>query len=211
MGDRAQEFLRAAAARPELTGLFTAFDPTVPQVALSVDREKARTLGVPLPDVFSTLQASLGGAYVNDFNRFGRLYRVFVQADADFRQKPEDIGQFYVRSHTTGAMIPLSALVTIDSDAGAESTLRYNLLRSVEISGQAAAGYSSGQAMQALEEVADKLRRRGVRVVMCEANDLVRSKLERAGIPAMLGEGSYADDLTSALRQCAPAVVPNSV
>jgi HAE1 family hydrophobic/amphiphilic exporter-1 len=154
LGDRAQEFLRAAAARPELTGLFTAFDPTVPQVALSVDREKARTLGVPLPDVFSTLQASLGGAYVNDFNRFGRLYRVFVQADADFRQKPEDIGQFYVRSHTTGAMIPLSALVTIDSDAGAESTLRYNLLRSVEISGQAAAGYSSGQAMQALEEVA---------------------------------------------------------
>ncbi len=149
-----RKFMEAAQKRPELTGLFTAFDPTVPQVELTVDREKARTLGVQITDVFSTLQASLGGAYVNDFNRFGRLYRVFVQADSDFRQKPEDIGRFYVRSRTTNAMIPLSALVQVVPSAGAELMIRYNLMRSVEITGQAAEGYSSGQAMEALEEVA---------------------------------------------------------
>ncbi len=154
LGAQTQVFLAAAAKRPELARLFTAFDPGVPQIALEVDREKARTLGVPLPDVYSTLQASLGGAYVNDFNRFGRLYRVFVQAGADFRQKPEDIGQFYVRSRTTGAMIPLSTLVKTNPEAGAELTVRYNLLRSVEVSGQAAPGFSSGQAMKAIEEVA---------------------------------------------------------
>ena len=154
MNENVQLFMRAANQRPELTGLFTAFDPNVPQVELSVDREKARALGVPLNDVFSTLQASLGGAYVNDFNRFGRLYRVFVQADADFRRKPEDIGQFYVRSRSTDAMIPLSTLVDVKSSAGTELTIRYNLLRSVAISGQSGEGYSSGQAMAALEEVA---------------------------------------------------------
>ena len=154
LSEQAQAFLQAARQRPELTGLFTAFDPTVPQVELSVDREKARTLGVQITDVFSTLQASLGGAYVNDFNRFGRLYRVYVQAASDFRQKPEDIGQFYVRSRTTNAMIPLSTLVQVKPSAGTELTLRYNLMRSVEITGQAAEGYSSGQAMEALEEVA---------------------------------------------------------
>ena len=151
--EHTQAFMAAARQRPELTGLFTSFDPTVPQVKLDVDREKARTLGVPLSDVFTTLQASLGGAYVNDFNRFGRLYRVFVQADADFRQKPEDIGQFYVRSRTTNAMIPLSALVRVTPSSGAEVTTRYNLMRSVPITGQAAEGYSSGQALAALEEV----------------------------------------------------------
>ncbi|HPT15754.1 MAG TPA: multidrug efflux RND transporter permease subunit [Kiritimatiellia bacterium] len=154
LNEQTQAFLAAARQRPELTGLFTAFDPTVPQVALTVDREKARTLGVQITDVFSTLQASLGGAYVNDFNRFGRLYRVYVQADSDFRRKPEDIGQFYVRSRTTNAMIPLSALVQTTPSAGAELTIRYNLMRSAEITGQAADGFSSGQAMAALEEVA---------------------------------------------------------
>lgn len=154
LNEQVKAFLAAAQKRPELTGLFTSFDPTVPQVSLDVDREKARTLGVQLADVFSTLQASLGGAYVNDFNRFGRLYRVYVQADSDFRRKPEDIGQFYVRSRTTNAMIPLSTLVKATPSSGAELTIRYNLMRSVEITGQAADGYSSGQAMAALEDVA---------------------------------------------------------
>ena len=154
LNEQVKAFLAAAQKRPELTGLFTSFDPTVPQVSLDVDREKARTLGVQLADVFSTLQASLGGAYVNDFNRFGRLYRVYVQADSDFRRKPEDIGQFYVRSRTTNVMIPLSTLVKATPSSGAELTIRYNLMRSVEITGQAADGYSSGQAMAALEDVA---------------------------------------------------------
>lgn len=153
-GEQVRNFQAAASQRPELSRLFTGFDPTVPQIALAVDREKVRKLGVPVTDVFNTLQTSLGGAYVNDFNRFGRLYRVYVQAEADFRQRPEDIGQFYVRSTTTGAMIPLSTLVTVTPDSGTETTMRYNLFRSAEISGAAASGYTSGQAMQALEEVA---------------------------------------------------------
>jgi HAE1 family hydrophobic/amphiphilic exporter-1 len=154
LGAQLRAFLAAANQRPELTQVYSAFDPNVPQVALEVDREKARSLGVQINDIFSALQASLGGAFVNDFNRFGRLYRVFVQAEADFRQKPEDIGQFYVRSRTTNAMIPLSTLVKVKPDAGTELTVRYNLFRSAEISGQAAPGYSSGQALKALEEVA---------------------------------------------------------
>lgn len=156
LDEQVKAFMSEAKKRPELTGLFTAFDTTVPQVALDVDREKARTLGVQLSDVFTTLQASLGGAYVNDFNRFGRLYRVFVQAGADFRRNPEDIGQFYVRSRTTNAMIPLSTLVNVTPSAGTEMTIRYNLMRSVEVTGQATEGYSSGQAMDALKEVAQK-------------------------------------------------------
>jgi HAE1 family hydrophobic/amphiphilic exporter-1 len=157
LGQEAFRFLSAARERPELAGLFTAFDPGVPQVSIEVDRDKAGKLGVPMNDIYSTLQASLGGAYVNDFNRFGRLYRVFVQADADFRRQPADIGRFEVRSATTGLMIPLSTLVTVTPDSGAEMTTRYNLYRSVEISGRAAPGYSSAQAMRALEEVAAKV------------------------------------------------------
>ena len=157
LGIETMKFIVEARQRPELTGLFTAFDPRVPQIALAVDREKVSKLGVPINDVFATLQSSLGGAYVNDFNRFGRLYRVFVQAESNFRQKPEDIGQFFVRSATTGVMIPLSTLVTVTPDAGTEMTTRYNLMRSVEISGRAAPGYSSAQAMQALEEIAGRI------------------------------------------------------
>jgi HAE1 family hydrophobic/amphiphilic exporter-1 len=162
LGDATFQFLAAARRRPELTGLFTAFDPRVPQVALEVDREKVSKLGVPVADVFATLQASLGGAYVNDFNRFGRLYRVFVQAESDFRRRPEDIGQFHVRSATTGAMIPLATLIHVTADAGTEMTMRLNLFRSVEISGRAAPGFSSGQALQALEAVAAEVLPRGM-------------------------------------------------
>ncbi len=157
LGKQVFQFIEEAGKRPELTGLFTVFDPRSPQVELAVDREKASKLGVPIHEVFNTLQASLGGANVNDFNRFGRLYRVYVQAESDFRQKPEDIGQFYVRSATTGEMIPLSTLVTVKSVSGTEMTTRYNLLRSVEISGRASPGYSSGQAMRALEEVSKQV------------------------------------------------------
>lgn len=153
LGRQAQAFIAAARTRPEIGRMFTSFNPNIPQIALTVDREKVSKLGVSIDEVFSTLQSCLGGTYVNDFNRFGRLYRVFVQADADYRQKPDDIGAFYVRSKTTGAMIPLSTLVTGKASAGIESSLRYNLYRSAEISGSAAAGYSSGQAMTALEEV----------------------------------------------------------
>lgn len=154
LGEQVLRFLAEARKRPELSGLFSVFDPRSPQIQLEVDREKASKLGVPITDVFSTLQASLGGAYVNDFNRFGRLYRVFVQAEAEYRQQPEDIGHFYVRSAASGEMIPLSTLVRVKPVSGAEMTTRYNLARSADISGRAAPGFSTAQAMKALEEVA---------------------------------------------------------
>ncbi|MFN2427497.1 MAG: efflux RND transporter permease subunit [Candidatus Binatia bacterium] len=154
LGGYTRAFLDAARQRPELANLFTSFDPTVPQIGVELDREKARKLGVPINDVFTALQAILGGAYVNDFNRFGRLYRVYVQAEPEFRQKAQDIGSFYVRSKTTGEMIPLSTMLTITPVSGTEITNRFNLFRSVEISGVPAPGYASGEALSALEAVA---------------------------------------------------------
>jgi HAE1 family hydrophobic/amphiphilic exporter-1 len=153
LGEEARKFLAAGRRRPELGTLFTAFDPNYPQVKVDLDREKARTLGVPVNEVFQTMSAALGGAYVNDFNRFGRLYRVYVQADAEDRLKAADIGRIYVRSKTTNEMIPLSTLVTIKNIAGTELTTRFNLQRSVEIQGAPAPGYTSGQALAALEQV----------------------------------------------------------
>lgn len=157
LGDYTRQFLDAARKRPELANLFTSFDPTVPQIGVELDREKARKLGVRVDDVFATLQAILGGVYVNDFNRFGRLYRVFVQAEPEYRQRPSDIGSFYVRSRVTGEMVPLSTLLAITPVSGTEITNRFNLFRSVEISGVPAAGYASGQALSALEEVAGEV------------------------------------------------------
>jgi HAE1 family hydrophobic/amphiphilic exporter-1 len=157
LGEQAGVFLAAARERPELANLFTSFNAESPQVKVSLDREKARSLGVPISDVFAALSTAFGSSYINDFNRFGRLYRVFVQAEPEFRQRAEDIGQIHVRSTTTGEMIPLSTLVTVTPSSGTEITNRFNLLRSVEITGQAAPGYTSGQAMQALEAVADSV------------------------------------------------------
>jgi HAE1 family hydrophobic/amphiphilic exporter-1 len=153
LGAQTRAFLTAARQRPEFASLFTAFDPTYPQVKVDLDREKARTLGVPVSDVFQAMSTAMGGTYVNDFNRFGRLYRVYVQADAAYRRKPSDIGDVYVRSKTTNTMVPLSTLVTIKSVTGTEITTRFNLLRSVEINGAPARGVSSGQALAALEDV----------------------------------------------------------
>jgi hydrophobe/amphiphile efflux-1 (HAE1) family protein len=153
LGNQTRAFLAEARQRPELASLFTAFDPTYPQIKVDLDREKARTLGVPVNDVFQAMSAAMGGTYVNDFNRFGRLYRVYVQADADYRRKPTDIGDVYVRSKTTNTMIPLSTLVTIKTIPGTEITTRFNLLRSVEINGTPARGVSSGQALATLEDV----------------------------------------------------------
>jgi HAE1 family hydrophobic/amphiphilic exporter-1 len=153
LGELSRRFMEAARQRPEIGNVFTSFDPRYPQVKVDLDREKARKLGVPVDEVFQALAASLGGTYVNDFNRFGRLFRVYVQAEADYRRKPDDIGQIYVRSSTSGDMIPLGTLVTVTSQAGTELTNRFNLLRSVELNGVPAAGFASGQALRALEQV----------------------------------------------------------
>ena len=153
LGEQTQKFLAAARQRPELGTVFTSFDPNYPQVRVELDREKARTLGVPVNEVFQALSAALGGSYVNDFNRFGRLYRVYVQADAAQRLKAEDIGKIHVRSKSTNEMVPLSTLVTIRDISGSELTTRFNLQRSVEIQGSPAPGFTSGQALAALEQV----------------------------------------------------------
>ena len=158
LGEQAKRFIAEAKKEPALaqSTLFTAFDPATPQVGVTLDREKARTLGVPVNDVFTALQAAFGGAYVNDFNRFGRLYRVYVQAEAVARQKAEDIGKLFVRSKTKGDMIPLSTLVAVDRAAGPELSIRFNLFRTVEITGAPSPGYTSGQAMAALETAASR-------------------------------------------------------
>lgn len=154
MQEQTMRFIAEAQKRPELANVFTQFDAGVPQIGVDLDREKARKLGVNINDVFVTLQAALGGAYINDFNRFGRLYRVYMQSEANYRQTVSDIGSFYVRSRTTDEMIPLSTLVTVKNTSGAEVTYRFNLFRSVQLSGAAGPGYSSGQAITALEELA---------------------------------------------------------
>jgi HAE1 family hydrophobic/amphiphilic exporter-1 len=153
LGDETQKFLQVARERPELGTVFTSFDPSYPQVKVDLDREKARTLGVPVNEVFQAMSTAMGGTFVNDFNRFGRLYRVYVQAESETRLKASDIGNIFVRSKTTGEMIPLSTLVSVKDIAGTELTARFNLLRSVEIQGSPARGYTSGQALAALEDV----------------------------------------------------------
>jgi multidrug efflux pump subunit AcrB len=151
LGEIGQQFAAAARKRPEVGNIFTSFDPRYPQVKVELDREKARKLGVPINEAFQALATSLGGSYVNDFNRFGRLFRVYVQAESEYRRYPQDIGQIWVRSKTTNEMIPLSTLVTITSQGGTEITNRFNLLRSIEFNGVSAPGYASGQTLAALE------------------------------------------------------------
>jgi hydrophobic/amphiphilic exporter-1 (mainly G- bacteria), HAE1 family len=153
LGEQARAFITAGRQRPEIGNLFTSFDPNYPQVKVDLDREKARTLGVPVNEVFQTMSAAMGGAFVNDFNRFGRLYRVYVQAESTDRLHASDIGKINVRSKTTNVMVPLSTLVNVNDTAGTELTTRFNLLRSVELQGSPASGYTSGQALAALEEV----------------------------------------------------------
>jgi HAE1 family hydrophobic/amphiphilic exporter-1 len=148
-----QRFLEAARQRPEIQGLFTPFRASVPQIFADVNRDKSLKQGVDLRDVFTTLQAFMGGTYVNDFNRFGRQWKVFLQAEPDYRRRAEDIGAFYVRNGS-GEMVPLSTLVDTRDLRGPEFTTRFNLYRAAEITGAPAPGYSSGEAMAALEQVA---------------------------------------------------------
>jgi HAE1 family hydrophobic/amphiphilic exporter-1 len=148
-----QKFLTAARKRPELAGVVSPFTANVPQLFADVDRDKALRQGVALGDVYQTMQTFLGGLYVNQFNRFGRQWRVFVEAEGENRVDPEQIGQFYVRNDA-GTMVPLSALQSTRGTFGPQFTNRFNVYRAAQVNGNAAPGYSSGQAMAALEEVA---------------------------------------------------------
>jgi hydrophobe/amphiphile efflux-1 (HAE1) family protein len=149
----AQEIVDRGNRSPELQGLFTSFRPTVPQVFVDLDRAKAKTLGVPVSHVFDTLQVFMGGLYVNDFDRFGRLFRVFAQAEGDLRARPEDVDHLWVRSER-GEMVPLSTLVKLEHVAGPRDIPHYNVYRAAKIQGSAAPGYSSGQALDRMEAIA---------------------------------------------------------
>ncbi len=147
------EILHDANAQAGLTNVFSSFRATEPQLFADVNRTQAKTLGIPLSDIFLTLQACLGSLYVNDFNKFGRTYQVNVQAEAPFRQRVEDVRRLEVRNDQ-GAMVPLGSIVNVEETLGPQIIRRYNLYPSASISGSAAPGFSSGQAMQIMERMA---------------------------------------------------------
>jgi len=146
-------FMAKASQTPELAGMFTSWQVNVPQLWADIDRTKARQLGVPVQDIFDTMQIYLGSLYVNDFNKFGRTYSVRVQADAPYRARPEDIGALKVRA-ASGEMVPLSALMKVRESYGPERAMRYNGYLTADINGGPAPGYSSGQAQAAIERIA---------------------------------------------------------
>jgi HAE1 family hydrophobic/amphiphilic exporter-1 len=156
LASNAQRFIEAAGRRPELAGVVTVFRPDVPQVFADVNEDKVYKHGVNSSEVYGTLQALLGSTYVNQFNRFGRTWKVFLQAEPEFRVKAEDIGGFYVRNRDH-EMVPLSTLMNPTPSVGPAFTNRYNMYRAVEVLGNPAPGYSSGQAMAAVEEVAKEI------------------------------------------------------
>ena len=152
LSDNVVKFMAAARKRPEIAGITTTYLPSVPQQFVEVDRDKVIKQGVPIGDVYKTIQAFMGGLFVNYFNRFGRQWQVYVEAEGDYRTKSENVGQFFVRN-ATGEMVPLSALTKFQSRTGPEFTMRFNEYRAAQLNGGASPGYSAVQAMKALEEV----------------------------------------------------------
>jgi HAE1 family hydrophobic/amphiphilic exporter-1/multidrug efflux pump len=154
LGDAVQALTAALARDPQLQGINTFFRPTAPQLRVEVNREQAISLGVPVGDVFDALQSTLGALYVNDFNMAGRTFRVQIQAEAPFRARPEQIGNVFVRSGTTGEMIPLRTMLAVSEEVGAEQAERFNGFLAAKVLGSGRAGVSSGEAIQAVERVA---------------------------------------------------------
>jgi hydrophobic/amphiphilic exporter-1 (mainly G- bacteria), HAE1 family len=151
-----QRFMVELQKRPEIAFLATTYAPAVPQLFAHVDEDRVFKLGVPIQDLYQTLQAFLGGTYVNQFNRFGRVWRVFLQAESQYRTDPSDLSLFYVRNQK-GDSIPLSTLVSLEKTSGPEYSNRFNEYRAIEVIAIPAPGYSSGQAMAAVAEVADQV------------------------------------------------------
>ncbi len=150
-----QKMIKGAAEEPALLPLSSSFAVNFPQFYVDLDRTKAKSLDVSISDIFNTLQTYLGALYVNDFNKFGRIYRVYVQAEKDFRSERMDISRLYVRNGT-GDMVPLSALIKVEQTRGVQTVKHYNIYRTAAIQGAAAPGYSSGQAIEAMERLAAK-------------------------------------------------------
>ncbi len=150
----AHQIVGASAARKDLTGLFTSFSANDPQMLVTIDREKAKAMNVPLSQITTTLSVFMGSEYINDFDFNNRTYRVFVQADQPFRMTAKDLHNFYVRSDS-GQMVPLDNLTTVAESSGAPVITHHNLFRAVEIDGSAAPGFSSGQGLKAMEDLAN--------------------------------------------------------
>ncbi len=146
---------------PELSPSFSSFQINVPQLFADVDRAKVKRMGVALTDVFETMQINLGSLYVNDFNRFGRTYRVVVQADAPYRSRADDIAQLKTRN-AKGELVPLGSLMRVERSFGPDRAIRYNAFPSADLNGAAAPGYSSGQAQAAIERIAREVLPRGI-------------------------------------------------
>src|SRR5206468_1220583 len=151
----AQQLIAQGYQTPGLTGLFTQFTASDPQFVVTVDREQVKSLGLSMSDVTNTMQVLLGSSYVNDFDFAGRSYRVYVQADQQFRSKPQDIERYYART-SSGRMMPLSDVITVREATAPKTITHYNLFRSAEINGSAAPGYSSGTALQAMAQLSDR-------------------------------------------------------
>lgn len=149
-------FLAKASARPELAGLFSNLHSNAEQIYINLDRQKARVLGVSIRSIYETLQGLFGSYYINNFNRFGRVYRVILMAESRFREIPGDLNQIYVRAKS-GTMVPLSALIQIQNSSGPSFISRFNGFSAAKITGQAASGFSSGEAIHAMEEVAKEV------------------------------------------------------
>ncbi len=155
LANNSLKFIQAANARPEIGSAFTTFQASVPQRYMDIDREKALKLGVPLSDLYTTIGAFMGGSYVNDFTRFGRLYKTYIQAEPQYRVDEKQISNFFIRNKD-GNMVPLGTLTTIEDISGPDYTIRFNLFRAVEVTGSPAPGYTSAETMAALEEVASE-------------------------------------------------------
>jgi HAE1 family hydrophobic/amphiphilic exporter-1 len=153
LAEQTTRFAQAATARPEIASVVTTFRPSVPQRFMEINRDKVLKAGVALSDIYTTVGAFLGGSYVNDFNRFGRLYKAYIQAEPEYRISEDRINLFFVKNKN-GDRVPLSAFVSIKEIAGPDFTNRFNLYRSIELSGGPAPGYTSVQALDALEAVA---------------------------------------------------------
>ena len=153
LAQETMKFIKAAIQRPEIENAFTTFQANVPQRYMDINRDKALKAGVSLSDLYTAVGAFLGGSYVNDFNRFGRLYKAYIQAENEYRIDENKINMFFVKNKE-GKMVPLNSLVTVRNMSGPEYTNRFNLYRSVELTGAPAKGFSSAQALDALEEVA---------------------------------------------------------
>lgn len=161
LSNATQAIIATGNGTPVLSGLFSSFTANDPQLVVNVDRMKAKQLNVSLQDIYSTMQVFLGSSYVNDFDYLNRVYRVYVQADQQYRNTPASIGQFYVRSHS-GMMVPMSNLITTQQAYTPQIISHYNMFRSTEISGSPKPGFSSGQAIQEMESVAKKVLPKGM-------------------------------------------------